>query len=119
MLQTASDFYIFVGNKIKEKRQELGLAQKDIAEILNITVQRMQAFESGNSSISFLYIYKIAHFTNVDITYFCKNFKNEQKKKIIGKNEKMLILLKRSLKDISITIDYLREKIIKENLNKK
>lgn len=49
-----------VGKKLKELRKSLGLTQKDIANLLNISVSSYTLYELGKILIPTSYIYKLA-----------------------------------------------------------
>lgn len=60
----------YVGRKVKAKREEFGMAQNKLAEILGITFQQLQKYEKGVNRISAVSLYKIAKTFGVPIDSF-------------------------------------------------
>ena len=60
---------MLICNKIKQKRKELKLTQKDVAAMLGVTFQQFQKYESGKSKISIDMLLKISNILNVDVAY--------------------------------------------------
>ncbi len=60
----------FIGKKIKEKRQELGIKQIEIANSVNISRASIANIESGRQLIQIDTLYKISKILNADITHF-------------------------------------------------
>jgi CheY-like chemotaxis protein len=59
-----------VGHQIKERRKVLGLTQTELAEILGISFQQVQRYESGENTISLPRILEIANILNVKPNFF-------------------------------------------------
>lgn len=55
-----------VRNKIRERREALGLTQNNLAEMLNITRQSFSLYESGKQVPSILMCYLISKVLNAD-----------------------------------------------------
>jgi DNA-binding transcriptional regulator YiaG len=51
-----------IGEQIKKKRMDMGLYQKDISKILNVSEDTITGWENGRSSPQKRYIEKIYHF---------------------------------------------------------
>lgn len=59
-----------VGKRIKERRRELDISQQEIGEILGVSYQQLQKYESGHNRISAGRLFLLAYLLKVDITYF-------------------------------------------------
>lgn len=60
----------FVGQKIRQRRLELGLSQGNLASQIGITTQQWQKYETGLNRITAGRLYEIAQSLQVPITYF-------------------------------------------------
>lgn len=49
-----------IGSKIKKMRQEAGLSQERLAEIIGVTFQQVQKYESGHTGLSLMKLQQIA-----------------------------------------------------------
>jgi len=63
-----------VGERIRERRAQMGMTQEDLGRALNISYQQVQKYETGANRISAGRLYEIAEQLNVDITYFFADF---------------------------------------------
>ena len=59
-----------IGQLIKFRRKEIGLTQQDLADVLGITYQQVQKYESGQNRIRASMLVKIAEVLKVDLMYF-------------------------------------------------
>lgn len=66
-----------IGQLIKFRRKEIGLTQQDLADVLEITYQQVQKYESGQNRIRASMLVKIAEVLRVDLMYFYKDFEKE------------------------------------------
>jgi transcriptional regulator with XRE-family HTH domain len=49
-----------IGSKIKKMRQEAGLSQERLSEIIGVTFQQVQKYESGHTGLSLVKLQQIA-----------------------------------------------------------
>lgn len=70
------DIDIFVGNKLKYKRKELGLTQKKLGDQVGVTFQQIQKYEKGSNRIPSEKLYKFSNILEVPIKYFFEGFEN-------------------------------------------
>lgn len=70
--------YVLVGQKIKEKRNKLGLTQEKLAEKCNLSVGYIAHIERGSKSLSLETAVKISHVLNVSIDYLLMDEIEEQ-----------------------------------------
>lgn len=68
-----------IGNKIKAKRQQLNMTQKDLAKAMNISNQLVSKWETGESVPSLDYLDQLCQTLKTDITYFVSAKKTKQK----------------------------------------
>jgi transcriptional regulator with XRE-family HTH domain len=59
-----------VGERVRQRRAELGLTQHDLAQALGISYQQVQKYETGANRVSSGRLYEIAHKLEVDIAHF-------------------------------------------------
>ena len=59
-----------VGKRIRERRVKMGLTQKALAEVLEISYQQFQKYEPGDNRVSAGRLYEIAMRLGVDVGYF-------------------------------------------------
>lgn len=59
-----------MGEKIKFRRQEIGMSQERLAEILDVSYQQIQRYENGRNRLNVENIQVIAHALGVPITFF-------------------------------------------------
>jgi transcriptional regulator with XRE-family HTH domain len=62
------DFH--VGERIRERRAELGLTQEDLGRTLQISYQQIQKYETGANRVSAGRLFEIATALSVEIAYF-------------------------------------------------
>ena len=62
-----------VGHKIRERRKTLGLTQAELADILGLSHQQVQRYESGENTVAMSRMLEIADSLNVKLDYFYAN----------------------------------------------
>ncbi|MCH2546513.1 MAG: helix-turn-helix domain-containing protein [Alphaproteobacteria bacterium] len=65
-----NNLYAHVGMRLKIRRRELGLTQKEVAAHIGVAYQQLQKYESGKSRVDSERLFELAHFLKVDIEYF-------------------------------------------------
>lgn len=70
-----SDSYITpsdrrVGRRFKERRKQLRLTQRDMADALGVSFQQIQKYERGLNRIPATKLYAASHMLNVRMEYF-------------------------------------------------
>jgi transcriptional regulator with XRE-family HTH domain len=70
MLQDGKRVDLHVGERIRERRAELGLTQEDLGGTLQISYQQIQKYETGANRISAGRLFEIAAALDVGIGYF-------------------------------------------------
>ncbi|NVJ71200.1 MAG: helix-turn-helix transcriptional regulator [Alphaproteobacteria bacterium] len=59
-----------VGRRLRDRRRALDLSQQDIANILSISYQQVQKYESGQNRVSAGRLYLLAHIMQTEVSYF-------------------------------------------------
>jgi CheY-like chemotaxis protein/DNA-binding XRE family transcriptional regulator len=62
-----------IGNKIRERRKALGLTQGELAQIIGISHQQIQRYESGENPLSMSRLLEISNVLNIKPDYFYEN----------------------------------------------
>ncbi len=65
----------YVGKRLQLKRKKMGLSLAGIANLIGVSLQQVQKYESGQSAISTSRLYQLATILDVDFDYFFKEFK--------------------------------------------
>lgn len=68
-----------IAANLKIARQVKGLTLKDMGEMLGITYQQFQKYETGKNAISICKLLFIANHLNIPVTFFFKEFKLDNK----------------------------------------
>ncbi|MDD2840503.1 MAG: helix-turn-helix transcriptional regulator [Rickettsiales bacterium] len=61
---------VYVGARLKIKRNELGLSQNKIGELTGVTFQQIQKYEKGSNRIGSSRLYDFAKILKVPVSYF-------------------------------------------------
>lgn len=68
-----TDASFMIGDRIRFKRKQLNMTQKDLASSIGVTFQQLQKYESGQSNVSIIMLIKLCKVLDVDVTYFISN----------------------------------------------
>ena len=68
---------ISIGSKIKQLREERGITQTKLAEMINLSYQQIQKYENGKSQISVNKLIEISKALGVHISIFLKKQDNQ------------------------------------------
>lgn len=63
-----------IGEAIKRRRRELGISQERLAEMLNVSYQQVQRYESGANKLNVENIQVIADLLSVPLTSFFSSY---------------------------------------------
>lgn len=61
---------IIVGQRLRLKRELLGMSQSALGKVLNVSRIKIGQFESGNSAVPASTLYELAEFLQVDVCFF-------------------------------------------------
>ena len=67
---------IFLGKRLRHRRELLGFTLREISAKLGITYQKLQRYETGKDVLRFETLLKIADVLRVKLSYFDMNNKN-------------------------------------------
>lgn len=59
-----------IGKKMKKRRRDLKISQEDLAELLGVTYQQVQRYESGVNKLNVENVQVIANLLSVQTSYF-------------------------------------------------
>lgn len=93
-----------IGNRISERRKQLGFTQELIAEKMNVSVQMVSNLERGNKAIKIENLLKVSDILGVSTDYILKGRYNDKDFETIV--SKLSNLNERDLKMIEMLIDY-------------
>jgi len=66
----SNEIYVHVGNRIRDRRKTLGISQTRIAELMDLSYQQIQKYETGTNQISLARLLQFARLLNVSPEYF-------------------------------------------------
>lgn len=67
---SASEIDAIVGQRLRERREELGLSQSRLGRHLGLTFSQIQKYEKGSNRIGAGRLYMVAQYLGVSPTYF-------------------------------------------------
>ncbi len=65
-----NEFDIELGRKIRLARTLRGIKQRELADILGVSFQQVQKYETGANRVSAIKLWKITNILNVPVNYF-------------------------------------------------
>lgn len=65
---------VFVGQKLKARRNLIGMTQEKLAEATGITFQQVQKYEKGRNRLSASRIFQFSRVLNIPVAYFFEGF---------------------------------------------
>ena len=103
-----------IGSLIRSLRQDAGLSQERLAELVGVSFQQMQRYETGQTTLNVIKLQKVAEALKVPVSYFFED--SSRKGLLLDAQENELIQVLRKVKNLEM-----RDCIIKlaNNLNKK
>lgn len=78
MKKEISEINKIIGLKLKLKRKESNLSQRQLGKNVGLTFQQIQKYEKGVNNISIANLYKFSKILNTDISYFINNNINNE-----------------------------------------
>ncbi|MES2253348.1 MAG: response regulator [Pseudomonadota bacterium] len=80
MIEPQKDLDHYIGKRLREKRQKLGLTLTDLAEKLGVSHQQIQKYEQAQSRVSAITLYHLGEILGVEPSYFFQGFSAFKKK---------------------------------------
>ena len=68
----------YVGGRIKLRRSALGLSQRTLADLIGVTFQQIQKYESGENRVSSSRLYDFCHVLDVSADFFFEGINDVQ-----------------------------------------
>ena len=65
-----------VGDRLRQRRLELGLTQTKVANAINVTFQQVQKYEKGTNGISAIRILNLSNYLEKPVGYFFQGYNN-------------------------------------------
>ncbi|WP_188055284.1 helix-turn-helix domain-containing protein [Oryzomonas rubra] len=88
-----------IGTKIRAFRQNAGMSQEKLAEILGVTPQQVQKYEAAKTRITTDRIQQIANALRVHVSHF---FRNRAAELTLNESETAFVLKLRGIKDSNV-----------------
>ena len=77
-LAQANTVDTYVGQRIRDKRNERGMSQTEVANALGVTFQQVQKYERGTNRVGASRLFDLSRILSVPIQYFFEGLKNQQ-----------------------------------------
>ncbi len=101
-----------IGQKIRQRRLEIGLSQEGLAERLDVSYQQIQKYEKGVNQLAILRLQEMARCLHVPIDYFLKDLPTVEEFPIpyntLSAEEKRLVEQFRVISSRSVQLAFLR-----------
>ena len=68
---------LVVGQRVRQRRQLLGLSQTKLADALNVTFQQVQKYERGSNRVGAGRLYQLSRVLDVPVNYFFDTIEGE------------------------------------------
>jgi transcriptional regulator with XRE-family HTH domain len=105
--------YALIGNKIRQKRKEMGYSQEDLAEMCEISVSYVGHIERGTKKMSIPIAVNIAHALHLSLDYLFLDAADSEENILLSVNS----LLKQGSKEqVSSLLKAI--KVLSENIDK-
>jgi transcriptional regulator with XRE-family HTH domain len=78
-----------IGCRIKSFRQEVGLSQEALAELVGVSFQQVQKYESGHTTLNILKLQQIAEALKVSVADFFTEYPTESIR-LTGEEDQLL-----------------------------
>lgn len=75
---------IHVGQRLRLRREVLGITQKGLAESLGVTFQQVQKYERGTNRISASRLHDLATIFKVDTNFFFADYNEDEPGRVYG-----------------------------------
>lgn len=68
---------VYVGQRIRDKRNDLGLSQTEVANSLGVTFQQVQKYERGTNRVGASRLYDLSRILGVQVQFFFEGLENQ------------------------------------------
>lgn len=105
--------YALIGNKIRQKRKDMGYSQEDLAEMCEISVSYIGHIERGTKKMSIPIAVNIAHALHLSLDYLFLDVADSEENILLSVNS---LLKQGSPEQVSSLLKAI--KILSENIDK-
>jgi transcriptional regulator with XRE-family HTH domain len=70
--ETFDPLDIYIGKRVRERRRELGISQRELADALGLSYQQLQKYECADDRISASRLFHISKILGVTLPFFFK-----------------------------------------------
>ena len=92
-LAQANTVDTYVGQRIRDKRNERGMSQTEVANAIGVTFQQVQKYERGTNRVGASRLFDLSRILSVPIQYFFAGL-NNQSTPIEKKDDNVIHLMK-------------------------
>ena len=92
-LAQANTVDTYVGQRIRDKRNERGMSQTEVANALGVTFQQVQKYERGTNRVGASRLFDLSRILSVPIQYFFAGL-NDQSTPIEKEDDNVIHLMK-------------------------
>lgn len=68
--ESAAVVDMYIGKRIRHRRWLLGMTQTDLANLIGVSFQQVQKYETGTNRVAASTLFRIAQVMGTDVTYF-------------------------------------------------
>ncbi|MEZ5996454.1 MAG: helix-turn-helix transcriptional regulator [Hyphomonadaceae bacterium] len=68
--RTTNAVDVWIGQRIRARRLDIGMGQERLAELLGVTFQQVQKYEKGRNRVAASRLFDIAAALDVEVAYF-------------------------------------------------
>ena len=76
-LAQANTVDTYVGQRIRDKRNERGMSQTEVANALGVTFQQVQKYERGTNRVGASRLFDLSRILSVPVQYFFEGLNNQ------------------------------------------
>jgi transcriptional regulator with XRE-family HTH domain len=88
----AKDIDRYVGARVRARRVMLGLTQRQLAELIGVTVQQVCKYEGGSNRVASGHLYQLAQALGVGVGYFFEGMGRDDTLEVTPQQRRFLAL---------------------------
>ena len=81
MAKRSSEVDAHVGQRVHERRREIGMSQAKLGNVLGVSFQQIQKYEVGTNRVAAGRLWDMANILEVDVGYFFEGIQKRAKRK--------------------------------------
>jgi DNA-binding XRE family transcriptional regulator len=78
--QALAELDVLIGRRIRHRRWFLGISQPELGDMVGVSFQQIQKYETGRNRVSASTLWRVADALNCDIDFFFQDIANNQLK---------------------------------------